>query len=216
MNTENPLKLGFLISRNTTGNTFLSVVDRAGDVSRVVMVVSDHPDIPSLTEELIKEHEIPYYVWRLENKESAGSRDIYSLALAELLNDAIDVAVMDGFSTILTRPFMQRYHGIILNIHPGLVPDRREKPFNFPDGTIAPWNQGLLKDKAVVNFLGGKYAGATVHIATEEPDFGPVLERRVIPVLPDDTVFSLYPRIKVAESEALLSSIRKLAAEKNQ
>src|SRR3989344_1364627 len=219
MSKENPLNLGFLVSRNTTGKTFNDVLvdTKSGRLAAdIVMVVSDHPNIPSLTEKLIKEHEIPYYMWRLENKESAGSRDIYSLALAELLDDAVDVAVMDGFSTILSRPFMSRFSGVILNIHPGLVPDKRDEPFIFPDKTVAPWNRGLLKNKAVKNFLGGRYAGATVHVATEEPDFGPVLERRVIGVSPDDTVESLYPRIKVAEGEALLASLRKLASEKNQ
>jgi|SRR3989344_307865 len=220
MSKENPLNLGFLVSHHGTGNTFKSVFEatKSGELeAQIAIVLSDHPDIPVITWELIKRYNLLYDVMVLQDRKSAVSRDTYSGELVEMLNEwDIDVAIMDGFSTILTRPFFEKLHGSLLNIHPGLVPDNRDEPFIFPDGTEAPWNQGLLKDKAVVNFLGGKYAGATVHIATEEPDFGPVLVRRIIEVIPGDTVETLYPRIKLAEGEALLTTLRKLALEKNQ
>jgi phosphoribosylglycinamide formyltransferase 1 len=218
MRNENLLNLGFLISRNGSGNTFRSVLNatHSGELdAQISIVISDHPDIPPITRELIDLSSLPFRERRLTDRNSVELRDQFSREVAEDLNDnGVEVVIMDGFSTVLTRPYMKTLNGITLNIHPGLVPDSEDASYLFEDGSVAPWNRGLLKQKAVERFLGGTHAGATVHIATENPDFGPVLERRVVSVNADDTVETLYPRIKIAEGEALLAAIQRLALEK--
>lgn len=200
---QRDLNLAFLISNKGTGSNLQAGIDAIADGklnANIKLVVSDQPDALGL--ERARRYKIPTYVHR---RQDFATRNEYGLFLADLLNDNdVNISVLAGFATILPPSYFQIFRGLTINIHPGLVPDHDNEPVIFPDGTIAPWNKGMLTDQAVKNFLGMKYAGSTWHIATEQADFGPVLQRVIVDVSPDDTVESLYGRLKVQEHAALI------------
>ena len=213
MKEQIPLKLAVLISNKGTGTNLGAIIDaiERGEINcQIGLVVSDRPDALGL--ERAKKHQLPWEVRRLKSYRDLNQRDEYGRALAERLNqEQIRVAVLAGFMTVLSHPYFETFQGKTLNIHPGLIPDEKDKPWHFPDGTEAPWNRGLMTETAVANFLGGRYAGSTIHIATEETDFGPVLERVLEDVRPDDTVETLYGRLKLREHEGLIRSLARLS-----
>jgi phosphoribosylglycinamide formyltransferase-1 len=101
---------------------------------------------------------------------------------AKLREHQIDIVAMAGFMTVLTPAIFAEFPGRILNTHPSLLP-------RFKGG------------RAVADTLaaGAAESGVTVHLASPELDSGTVVAQAKVPVLPHDTVSSLWERIKTAE-----------------
>ncbi|MEK7583299.1 MAG: formyltransferase family protein [Patescibacteria group bacterium] len=121
--------------------------------------------------------------------------------LDDLKSLAPDYVCLTGWKQIIPDEVIENYK--ILNIHPGLIPDTKDGHVICPDGTDGLWNKGKYKEKAIKNFLDKKatYAGSSIHRLTHEFDFGPVLARCFEKIQPDDTVDSLYTRLKIKENK---------------
>ena len=65
---------------------------------------------------------------------------------------------------------------------------------------------------AQIEYQGKKYVSntITIHVVTEKADFGPVLKRVFVSVEKDDTVDTLYKRLKNAESEGLIEVLKNI------
>lgn len=203
-----PLQIAVLISNKGTGTNLQAIIDaidRREINCNIGVVISDKPDALGL--ERTKKHNILSEVLPYGAKEI--TKETYGRNLGEFLNkNGVQIAVLAGFSTILPCSYFETFNGTTINIHPGLIPDKEDEIWRFPDGTEAPWNRGLMTDDAVKNFLGLKYAGSTWHIATEATDFGPVLERVIVEVEPNDTVETLYARLKIEEHRGLIKVLK--------
>ena len=107
-----------------------------------------------------------------------------TVALLEKLRElSIDVVVMAGFMTIVTKELFEVYNDSVINIHPALIPS-----------FSGPGCYGLhVHEKALA--YGVKVSGATVHFVTEECDSGPIILQKAVDVLPDDTPEVLQRRI---------------------
>lgn len=125
-----------------------------------------------------------------------------------------DYICLTGWKQIIPDEVIMVFPDKILNLHPGLIPDAKDGVVKNPDGTDALWNKGLFKTKAIKNFLDQKatYAGSSIHFLTLEFDFGPVLARCFEKILPDDTVESLYARLKIKENQLWTSVFSSLEA----
>lgn len=203
-----PINLAVLISNKGAGSNLAAIIKAIKNKklsAKIQIVISDREQarglilaknarIPTLVQPFIKTHQ---------------SRDEYGKNLAMLLNkNGINIAILAGFMTILPKTYFETFTGITINIHPGLIPDNKSDPFLFPDKTKAPWNQGLSHEKAVSNFLNCTYAGSTIHGVTQEADYGPVLKRCITKVKKNDTVETLYKRLKKREHYALIATLR--------
>lgn len=206
------IKLAVLISNKGTGSNLQAIIDAVKSnklKAAISVVISDQQNAKGL--ERAKNNTIKTEILVLKDRKSRLARDRFAKKLAELLNKySIDAAVFAGFGTIVSDPYFSLFKGISINVHPGLVPD----PWKFTDGTPAPWNRGLMTEKAVANFLRLSYAGSTIHVVTREPDFGPVLKRVVVKVKKNDTVESLYQRLKPAEHKGLIATLKQLSRKK--
>ncbi len=92
------------------------------------------------------------------------------------------LVVLAGFMRVLTREFVERYAGRLVNIHPSLLP-----AFT-----------GLHTHQRALD-AGCKVAGASVHMVTAQLDEGPILAQAVVPVLLGDTAQSLAARVVTQE-----------------
>lgn len=121
-----------------------------------------------------------------------------------------DYICLAGWKKIIPEELIKKYK--ILNVHPGLIPDTTSGNEKNPDGTNALWNKGLYGDKAIQNFLDQKatFAGSSIHFLTLNFDFGPVLGRTFEKIEPNDTVESLYPRLKKKENQLYVDVLKKL------
>lgn len=104
----------------------------------------------------------------------------------------VELVVMAGYGTILSKQIHDAFPRRVLNTHPALLPA-------FPG-----WH---AVEEALA--AGVKVTGCTVHVATLEVDSGPILAQEAVPVLEGDTVASLHERIKAVEHRLYPETIRR-------
>jgi len=192
-------KLAVLISNAGTGSNLQAIIDEIKNKkikAEISIVISSSPDAYGL--ERAKKNNIPTLV---VNKND----DLEKI----LKNYQIDFVILAGWKLIIPQSFVNTYQNKILNIHPGLIPDKMNGVVKNPDGTDGLWNRGKLTNVAIQNFLNNKatYGGSTVHFLSNEFDFGRVLSRCFEKILPDDTVDSLYTRLKKKENQIYVKSL---------
>lgn len=112
-----------------------------------------------------------------------ATREAFDAALTQAIDGfRPDLVVLAGFMRILTKGFVLRYQGRLLNIHPSLLPA-------FPG----------LDTHARALAAGVKLHGATVHFVTAELDHGPIVIQAAVPVLPHDDEARLAARVLAEE-----------------
>jgi phosphoribosylglycinamide formyltransferase-1 len=102
-----------------------------------------------------------------------------------------DLVVLAGFMRILTAPFIERYRGRLMNIHPSLLPA-------FP---------GLDTHRRALA-AGVRRHGCTVHFVSPEVDSGPIIVQAAVPVLPGDTEEKLAARVLSEEHRIYPQAVR--------
>ena len=120
-----------------------------------------------------------------------ASREERDLVMATWLEEhGVELVVLAGYMHLLTEPFLQRFPGRIVNVHPSLLPA-------FPGAHAI--------DDAVA--AGVETTGVTVHFVDEGLDSGPVIAQEAVSVEPTAT---LGERIHAVEHRLLPSIVREL------
>ena len=195
-------KLAIFISDAGTGTNLQAIIDSVKNKdlkAEIVLVISNSENAYGL--QRAKEAHIMTMV--------VGKKD----NLEKVLKDHhTDLVILAGWKLIIPQSLIDTFKNRILNLHPGLIPSSMDGIVDNPDGTEGLWNRGKLTDLAIQNFLDKKatYAGSTVHFLSEEFDFGPVLARCFEKIQPNDTIESLYKRLKVKENKIYVESLIKL------
>ncbi len=112
------------------------------------------------------------------------TQEAFEAALNEKLAEyRVDVIILAGFLSILSKSFVRHWPDRIINIHPSLIPSFCGKGM-----------YGLKVHEAALA-KGVKVTGATVHLVNEIPDGGRILLQKAVEVLPDDTPEVLQRRV---------------------
>jgi phosphoribosylglycinamide formyltransferase 1 len=129
---------------------------------------------------------------KVVNHRDHADRAAFDRALADTIA-ACDphLIVLAGFMRILTKEFIDRFSGRIMNIHPSLLPA-------FP---------GLDTHRRAIE-EGVKLHGCTVHFVTPALDHGPIIIQSAVPVMPDDDEKSLAARVLEQEHAVYPLAIR--------
>ena len=98
--------------------------------------------------------------------------------LFELKKNNIELICLAGFMKILSKNFIKKFPGKILNIHPSLLP--KYKGLN-------------THQRAISN--NDKYSGCTVHFVTSELDSGKIILQKKVKIFKNDTIQKLKKRI---------------------
>ena len=98
-----------------------------------------------------------------------------------------------GFMKILSKNFIRKFEGKIVNIHPSLLP--KYKGLNT--------HKRALKNKE-------KFAGCTVHYVTIKLDSGKIILQKKVKIKKKDTVNSLKKKVLKKEHQLYPSAIRKI------
>jgi len=107
----------------------------------------------------------------------------YDSALAAAIDECSpSLIVLAGFMRILSAPFVERYAGKMLNIHPSLLP-------KYP---------GLHTHRRAIEAHEAEH-GVTVHFVTEQLDGGPRVIQARVPVETGDTEATLSLRVLAQE-----------------
>jgi phosphoribosylglycinamide formyltransferase 1 len=118
-----------------------------------------------------------------------ADRDERDLVMATWLEEhGVELVVLAGYMHLLTRPFLRRFPGRVVNVHPSLLPA-------FPGAHAI--------DEAIA--AGVETTGVTVHLVDDGLDTGPVLAQEPVSVEPRAT---LVERIHGAEHRLLPEVVR--------
>lgn len=122
-------------------------------------------------------------------------REAFERALDEALREAgAEIVCLAGFMRVLTPPFVERWRGRLINIHPSLLPAYRG-----------------LRTHARALEDGVRIHGCTAHFVVPELDAGPVIAQGAVPVLPGDDEASLAARVLAQEHVVYPLALRMVA-----
>jgi len=120
------------------------------------------------------------------------SRERRDEELAEWLAErGVELVVLAGYMQLLSAPFLERFPGRILNVHPSLLPA-------FPGAHAV--------EDALAH--GVKVTGATVHFVDEGIDTGPIVFQEAVEVREGDSAGTLHARIQQVEHRLLPKAAR--------
>ena len=174
-------RIAVLVSGGGTNLQALIDAKGRGEIpsGEIALVISNKPDAYALTR--AAEAGIPAVVI---TKAQCGDQDTFEdTLLAQLAGCEIDLVVLAGFMSILSKRFTDAYEKRILNVHPSLIPAFCGEGF-----------YGLRVHRAALD-KGVKVTGATVHYVNEIPDGGEILLQQAVCVEAGDTPEILQRRV---------------------
>lgn len=138
------------------------------------------------------------------SKKELGSQESFEEEILKNLEENdIQLIVLVGFMSILSKEFTKKYENRIINIHPSLIPSFCGEGF-----------YGLHVHEAALK-KGVKVTGATVHIVNEIPDGGPIIMQKAVYIEENDTPEILQKRVmEQAEWKILPESVELMCSGK--
>jgi phosphoribosylglycinamide formyltransferase-1 len=129
-------------------------------------------------------------------KDDHGDRDARDAALGNWLDDrSVDLLVLAGFMEILGGPFIRRFAGRIINVHPSLLP---------AFAGVGAIEQALD--------YGVRVIGVTVHFVDEGVDSGPVLLQEAFELPYARDIHAVEAEVHAVEHRLLPRAVRLIAA----
>ena len=110
-----------------------------------------------------------------------------------LFKKNINLICLAGFMKILSKNFIKKFKGKIINIHPSLLP--KYKGLN-------------THKKAIEN--NDKYAGCSVHFVTAKIDSGKIIMQKKVRIKKNDTIYSLSKKVLKKEHLLYPDAIKKI------
>ena len=112
--------------------------------------------------------------------------------LSVLKENGIKMICLAGFMKILSRNFIAKFRGKILNIHPSLLPKYK----------------GLNTHQRALN-NNEKYSGCTVHFVNSRLDSGKIILQKKVKITKNETKDSLTKKVLVQEHKLYPKAILK-------
>lgn len=164
-----------MISGNGSNLQALIEAQQQGKIAgNICAVISNNAEAYGLVR--AKQANIATFVFSRSAFASNSEMDNAIAAQIEALN--ADLIVLAGYMKILTPPFIQRFRGKILNIHPSLLP-------KYP---------GLHTHQRALE-AGETEHGMTIHFVNEEVDGGAVVLQAKVPIFADDELEDVIERV---------------------
>lgn len=184
-------RVGILISGRGSNMAALIAAARDADYpATIVLVLSNRADAAGLAVAAaagIKTVTVDHRAY--------SDRAAFDVELARVLDEhGVEIVCLAGFMRIFTAPFVERWSGRMLNVHPSLLPAFKG---------LHPHAQALA--------AGVERHGCTVHFVVPELDSGPTVAQESVPVLPGDNEDALAARVLEAEHRLYPRALAALA-----
>ena len=153
---------------------------------KINLVISNNPKARGL--EYAKKNRIKSKVFNLYHQ----SNDEKSI-LRILKKEKIKLICLAGFMKILSGNFIKKFYGVILNIHPSLLP--KYKGLNT--------HKRVLRNKE-------KFSGCTVHFVNSKLDSGKIILQEKIKITKSETPTKLAEKVLKLEHTLYPKAILKL------
>jgi phosphoribosylglycinamide formyltransferase-1 len=185
-------RTAILISGRGSNMAALIAAARAPDFpAEIVLVLSNKPEAAGLA----RAKSAGIAVAAVDHKIYAGRGEFEASMQALLDIHRVELICLAGFMRILSAPFVTRWRGRMLNIHPSLLPAFR----------------GLDTHRRALA-AGVKIHGCTVHFVEPELDSGPIVAQSAVSVRDDDTPETLAARVIEKEHSLYAEALALVAA----
>ena len=171
-----------------SGTNLRSIIKNSRDYNfpiNISLVISNKKNAAGIY--FAKKFAIPFIVLDVSREK------FEKMALKELLNRKIKLLCLAGFMKILSKSFIRKFKGKIINIHPSLLPKYK----------------GLNTFKRVLN-AGEKITGCTVHLVNEKLDDGKIIVKKRVAISASDNPEKLKKKVQSEEYKAYSIAIRKM------
>ena len=181
-------RITVLVSGRGSNLAALAAAERAGRLGGTVSaVISSRPGVPALAFA-----EGAGIAAAVVDHRSFRERSAFEAALAAAIDASrADLVVLAGFMRVLSAPFVARYDGRMINIHPSLLPAYA----------------GLHTHRRALAD-GVRIHGCTVHFVTADLDHGPIIAQGAVAVRDDDDEAALAARVLAVEHRVLPAAVR--------
>ena len=150
------------------------------------LIISNNPKAKGL--KLGKTNKIKRKVYNYKKRYK-----IENQILSDLKEHKVKMICLAGFMKVLSKNFITKFKGKILNIHPSLLPKYK----------------GLNTHQRALN-NNEKYSGCTVHFVNSKLDSGKIILQKKVKISKNDTKNSLARKILIQEHKLYPRSISKI------
>lgn len=175
------IRIAVLVSGNGTNlqaliNAQKNKVIKSG---KIELVISNNSNAFALKR--AEKSKIPF---EIISKKECKKIEEFERKLKEILKSyKIELIVLAGFMSVLSKNFVKDYPKKIINIHPSLIPSFCGKNF-----------YGIKVHEEAIK-RGVKITGATTHFVNEIVDGGEIIMQKAVKVLDNDTAEKLQKRV---------------------
>lgn len=175
------IRIAVLVSGNGTNlqaliNTQKNKIIKSG---KIELVISNNSNAFALKR--AEKSKIPF---EIISKKECNKIEEFEKKLKEILKSyKIELIVLAGFMSVLSKNFVKDYPKRIINIHPSLIPSFCGKNF-----------YGIKVHEEAIK-RGVKITGATTHFVNEIVDGGEIIMQKAVKVLDNDTAEELQKRV---------------------
>jgi phosphoribosylglycinamide formyltransferase-1 len=192
------VRLAFFASHNGSS---AQAITRACEAALLkadpVLLISNNPDCPAFV--WAKEHKIKTYCL---NEKLCGTAENLDLQISHILHDhVIDMAICSGYMKLIGTKTIQAVKGKIINVHPALLPRHGGKGM-----------YGRKIHEAVIAEHDAE-TGITLHWVDAEYDHGRIIAQHRIAVETHDTVETIESRVKKAEPDFYIETLKKIVSD---
>ena len=175
------IRIAVLVSGNGTNlqaliNAQKNKIIKSG---KIELVISNNSNAFALKR--AEKSKIPF---EIISKKECKEIEEFEKKLKEILKSyKIELIVLAGFMSVLSKNFVKDYPKKIINIHPSLIPSFCGKNF-----------YGIKVHEEAIK-RGVKITGATTHFVNEIIDGGEIIMQKAVKVLDNDTAEKLQKRV---------------------
>ena len=176
----------FISGTGTNLKSLLYFFSKKKSRIKIRLILSNNPKAKGLR--YAKTFKIKKETINYKNQKLAENKVLHCLN-----NNKIDLICLAGFMKILSKNFINRFNGKIINIHPSLLP--KYKGLNT--------HERALNNKE-------KYSGCTVHFVDSRLDSGKIILQKKVKISKKDTETSLAKKILAQEHKLYPKAILKV------
>lgn len=175
------IRIAVLVSGNGTNLQALINAQKNKIIKngKIELVISNNSNAFALKR--AEKSKIPF---EIISKKECKKIEEFERKLKEILKSyKIELIVLAGFMSVLSKNFVKDYPKKIINIHPSLIPSFCGKNF-----------YGIKVHEEAIK-RGVKITGATTHFVNEIVDGGEIIMQKAVKVLDNDTAEKLQKRV---------------------
>ena len=176
----------FISGRGSNLKSLINFSKKNSSPIKITLVISNKKNAKGLN--YAKQNNIKTIVVIYKNKLKAEKK-----ILSDLSKHNIRLICLAGFMKILSKKFISKFNGKILNIHPSLLPNYK----------------GLNVHRRVIEKK-EKFTGCTVHLVNSRLDSGKIILQKKIRVFKKDNENSLSKKVLKIEHKLYPKAVKKL------